>query len=562
MMYTSLNKLIQHIQKIQDFVNRLNYQDAIFPKIHQNLEKIATNLQEGKLCFQIIGSNSNSVKALHTFFLNHKKLPDIYQFNINNDIRNQPIIEGSVFCLVIDYQTILTEKVKQTIQYLPYSQILKLLIIIDMPNLDKNTICDVATDIAEINSLINDKAPAVLLEVFSLVLYPFYSENQEVKANIKYRRELEKCTKFLETLAKDKVEDILIKPAITQITSHIAEIEDVLNNSKKKLQTSIEKEEIKIQGAIQGEPKKQFDLACKKVHEEIDTYFKYCREKVDSLKNTLTNPTDIRSMKNDIKVITDGLKKKVKKKNGYNHVKLVMNTTEDTHQIMINCCCVKLSKYAQDEWHKIYNQYCNGGLNKLIEKIQSLLYLSPELNQYYSITSPDQGLDIHQYFDASIKRPFEWENRYRSIHWLIFLIKDIRSQLMSIVGFILLFAASAKEYRFMIILALAPLIILSSIVGYQQTQTEKIEVEADKLRKEGCKYYQLISMDYVNNLIDLLNKRLHIEEQKLKKSVDTNKEKLLTCVNDLDISLKNYKKELEKLGADKRELEVLKKFRV
>jgi len=75
-------KLVKHIQEIQQFVVGRSQQHSACAAIAQALEKSVASLKEGKLTLQIVSHEPNSAKALYDLLRTHESLTAAYQFRV------------------------------------------------------------------------------------------------------------------------------------------------------------------------------------------------------------------------------------------------------------------------------------------------------------------------------------------------------------------------------------------------------------------------------------------------------------------------------------------------
>lgn len=75
-------KLVKHIQEIQQFVAGRSHQHSACAAIAQALEKSVASLKEGKLMLQIVSHDPNSAKALYDLLRTHESLTAAYQFRV------------------------------------------------------------------------------------------------------------------------------------------------------------------------------------------------------------------------------------------------------------------------------------------------------------------------------------------------------------------------------------------------------------------------------------------------------------------------------------------------
>lgn len=75
-------KLVKHIQEIQQFVAVRSQQHTTFAAIAQTLEKSVVALKAGKLTLQIVGYDSSSATALYDLLRTRESLSAAYQFKV------------------------------------------------------------------------------------------------------------------------------------------------------------------------------------------------------------------------------------------------------------------------------------------------------------------------------------------------------------------------------------------------------------------------------------------------------------------------------------------------
>ncbi|MBW4475168.1 MAG: hypothetical protein KME45_33035 [Stenomitos rutilans HA7619-LM2] len=569
------DKINQRIQDIQQFAAVRSERSSVFSAVYNELEKTSELLNEGKLVLHIVSEDPTLAVALQNLYKAHKTLPDLYKFQITALPSKPQIGEFDVLCIVVDAGQILPDTIKRVLEKASQIPMLKLLMVIDMLSSDPDNQRRVQTAISEVDSWLSNQNPIAPHEITALLLLPFYPDSLREKVEVNFQKDLDKFCLSLEVLVKGKVEDILIKQATAQLLAQLAQIKTVFNQEEAELKVRLQEEERKLQGTGGiGGLKKDIEKAFKKADMDRADFFKRAKEKSSSIKRILSNESDTRSLKYEIKQLADDLRVDSKNKGKYTTVSLQLPDGRSCHEMLISHCRNSLSEFANDTWKRLCNSSNEGGMVNLAQRMSQTLSIVPSLYLPKPLFQPDQTFDIQRYFQSTSKTEFDWKSRYKRESFGSFLIKEIRSNIMIATSFFMLFAGTATVLTsssvdktpptgiFDLKIAKAGLtaFILPFIVGitystYRQNVSEKQEDASEKLRSIGCKHYQAIAIDYVDNVVDFTNKKLDAEEQKIRDILEEAREKFITYTGEAENRIINYKAQLSNLNTEKTKLD-------
>ncbi|GAB4525521.1 MAG: hypothetical protein Tsb0014_04950 [Pleurocapsa sp.] len=562
------NKISDTIEKLQNFINIIDDKNN-FDKITSELENIKSSLTEDKLRLQIIGVDNNSNKGCYKLIQEHRNIPKYYDLQ-TIIFPNQPTITyRDILCLVIDSEERLTRDAKHMIKYLAQSQVIKLIIVIDQLKDDEETIQDIKAYIAETRPIIAQYNPNLDVAFFTVSLKTHYP-NPDKKRDIKAKAQLDKLCQEIENIAKYKIKEILLDSPTKQVREQIEKIEDILNGQEQIVETKRQQEENKIKNSkfSHNEIKKEIDITYKKIDRERDKLFKFCRDRLSVWSDTLLDDYDIRGIKYKINKEIENIT--LVRHNAWGWyiicggeatIKPEKKNTDLIHKDVIYLYQDLLCKNYNLEWDKICNKYYDNGLEGLKKRIyQTLNYsFSGLLNVPQQLNQDIEIQEISKFFDATKKSNFEWKTNYSRPGLLIFMAKDIKSQLMSFTSLILLFGTAIgsdiEKESFLGILVVV--FFIASIVGYFGKTKEIEKTEIEKMKKDGYNFYQSLGKYYVNRVQNFIINQLNIEEQNLKELLDEYKENLSDYINNIETEIKEYERQLNMLQKQKNELNSL-----
>lgn len=516
----------------------------------------------------------------------------------NNDECYRFLADCDVLCVVINASQLLSTQEKLLLEKASKTQLTKLVLVVDVPAPDSQTAQLSKTNLAAIEAWLKSQNLGNSCELALLLLRPFYPNAQRTTVDPSFQQELDKFGHSLETLVKQKPEDILLKRITAQVVHQMNRIECVFDAHEEALSKEIQRDEEKLQGLGREDLKEQAKKALKKASDDKDKFFKQVKLEINQSKAAFLDVFSKKSIYYKIHIFTDALKPFVIRQGGdkYVHIK-VENTpfTSDANSGLTHLCYSNLSHWASKEWEQVYNFYAEGGLSGVFKRTYATLNFVSSLNIKKSSFQPALNIDIQRNFKvSSVEAPCE--SRYQPISPIGYIIKIIKNQTMQwmfLVNIILMLLtlvgisqqgsknlviqnifgsifSGLKNIPWLLASVLTTLLFFTfTFLGYafQKENKSKIEQEAEKLKKTVCSHYQSFARSLVEKIVQDFSMELDEEEQRLKEAIETVGEQFTACIAEVEKSQLLIKSSLEKrkvqqksLEKEKAELQKLKRF--
>ena len=584
------DNLLKRIQEIQQFAFSRSDRSRIFSDVYSRMNEIAEPLQEGKLVAHIVSSNNPVLAlALENLCIKHKTLPDLYKFQTKSLLPEFLIKSCDIVCLVLPHTQQLTADVRQFLQKVAQTTMIQLVVVIELPNTDEQSLRKARTTISEIDSWFRTQNSISSYDIRNLFLQPFSPNAELIKVEASIQKELDQFCAYLEVTAKGKVEDYLIKQAISEALPQLDKIARVLVAEEESINKQIEEEDKKVQVTGKFELKKQIDKTFKKMEKDRTDFFELAKGRVESLKQILLDKNDVRGIRNNIEEFIQTLEVHTvdrSKEVGMIEVQIKMSDGNVIHNELIGIFRSYLNEKAVDEWAKILESYGDDGLYGLLSSTYKNINFIPYLNIPNPFTKPRRDADISKSFDASTKKKYEWVNSFKFPAFKTFCLEQFQRFISTVIGpigaltgyavpIMILWVADTndasnvkavfKQGRTVTVAGIAlSLTILALLIIfpklYKREREKKIQEMSEKVKQDGFKHYQDIALDYVNKMKDFLQKKLEREEELIKDVLEEIKDQITLHVQDVENRKKEYLDQLKKLTDEKKILESFKKM--
>ena len=584
------DNLLKRIQEIQQFAFSRSDRSRVFTDVYSKMNEIAEPLQEGKLVTHIVSSNNPVLAlALENLCIKHKTLPDLYKFQTKSLLPEFPIKSCDIVCLVLPYTQQLTADVRQFLQKVAQTTMIQLVVVIELPDTDEQSLRKAKTTISEIDSWFRTQNSISSYDIRNLFLQPFSPNAELIKVEASIQKELDQFCAYLEVTAKGKVEDYLIKQAISEALPQLDKIARVLVAEEESINKQIEEEDKKVQVIGKFELKKQIDKTFRNMEKDRTNFFELAKGRIESLKQVLLDKNDIRGIRNNIEEFIQTLEVHTvdrSKEVGMIEVQIKMSDGNVIHNELIGIFRSYLNEKAVDEWAKILESYGDDGLYGLLSSTYKNINFIPYLNIPNPFTKPRRDADISKSFDASTKKKYEWVNSFKFPAFKTFCLEQFQRFISTVIGpigaltgyavpIMILWVADTndasnvkavfKQGRTVTVAGIAlSLTILALLIIfpklYKREREKKIQEMSEKIKQDGFKHYQDIALDYVNKMKDFLQKKLEREEELIKDVLEEIKDQITLHVQDVENRKKEYLDQLKKLTDEKKILESFKKM--
>lgn len=374
------------------------------------------------------------------------------------------------------------------------------------------------------------------IDFFPLPLTPYYQEDYQDNLSKQMQKRLDKFIKSLANVIKRQPENILAKRLNAQLIPLITPLESILVKEDEELNQKITHFQGKLQEMMKQNWKDITKNVLGEVKEDKEKFFKQIKTDLTQAKAAILDNFSKRSLICQIQDFVDDLQPIIFKKEGQPYVKLSPKQGDinaDLNQIIIQFSTSTIENWALKEWDKILNIYGNGGLNGLLIRSNERANIIPNLFSESPFHEPSE-LDVKNNFIISFMG-IDSDVRHKQVSMAGYIMKTIRSNLMQImmmatlvfavlgqkVGKNEMFAQLSgvfKQFPFLLGLGVFALIFFLT-TSYNQDNNLKLEEAAEKLRKEVSSYYQSLSKNLLEKVIQDINLTLEYEANRLDNSL-------------------------------------------
>jgi flagellum-specific peptidoglycan hydrolase FlgJ len=536
----------------------------------------------------VLGATEGSAQAPEFVFECQSNL-DLQTNPLKNPLE-KAIAQADVLCLVLNPTQPLSGAEKQLIEQASKSQVSQITLVADMAP-DSYGKPEIMNNIKNIEGWLKNY-PAQLV-CFSL-RSSYSQDNDGTVLAVDKQDELNNFSQQLEKFGQNKLEDILIQRGTQNALAQIARIEEICDRQQAKLTQKIGATESKLQISETRDLKEELKKEIKNATQDKDALFKEIKYELSELKNNLLSENFKVGLPYKIQQFVDSLSHIVTKTSEQTHIYICLpadNSPENrkkfgkkippqqlsakVHREMTRFCQEHLNYSAAHEWHRICNEYSNGGLNRLFqETCDRFNSLVPTLNLSSADYQPPQAIDINKIFvNSSVEYP--WETHYSTMGFGSYIMKNLRTNMMSIgmtlgtlsavggaIGWLIKQENNDKfkglqYYTTIIGFGMALIIVIS---GYPKDKQDEVNQNLEKLTSERCKDYKYVAKELVNKMQQLISLILDAEEQKFKKILEIVEELSTDYTIEAKNTLTQLKAQEMELKKDRLELEKLKRF--
>lgn len=467
--------------------------------------------------------------------------------NTNNEY--QEVIDCDVLLLVLENPEKLSLKEKEFLTNLDTKFTSKIFLLVNFAEEDNLNLDEITTNLEQ---GINHLNIEYKLEYLPLNFNPYYQEDYTDNLTKLEQKNYDKFIKALSNIIKRQPENVLAKRLSVKLNPLIIPLEKILTKEDEELKEKIRELQDKLTKITSQNWKEISKNALSNVKEDKEKFFKQIKSDLTQAKSSILDSFSKRSIIGQIQNFVDELNPVIFKKQGQPHVKLVCTNGDidaDLNEVLIKFTTSSIEKWALKEWNKVIHTYNNGGLIALLNRLYNHINIIPDLFQE-SPFSPPSELDIKNNFLISFIG-IESEVRHKQVSMGGYIMKNLRANMMQIMMMVTMllailgqkmgkneiFAELSKWFqRFPFLLGLAVFAIIFFLTNsYNQDNNLKLEEAEEKLKKEVSTYYQSLSKNLIEKVVQDLNLALEYEVNR----IDSTLERVQDTYND-------YMTEIEK----------------
>ena len=543
-------------------------------KVPDELSKISGHHVEiepygkGSLSWQICDLNSANGTYINGEKLNGcrilqagDKISLAYPFQDNNGIEfvfeclqtsteedevSKELAEGDIFCLVINAGGLIGEEEKYLLKKVFKCQKAKFILVADTSGSSGQVTPAINAAFAEVKTLIERENPRLILEFVPLFLRAFYGvQNTVTEPNL--QAEVNKFTQSLESFGKKEVENIVIRRIGSLLLLQIARLEAFLEVQEGAIVKEIQKIEADLQAGIQSEKKEQTRKAIKKANDEKEKFFKEVKNNLSQSKSDFLDSFRKKSIVNKIELFTENLMPVVTKKGNETYIQLFSESTTNAGGVtnaMSYLCRSEILQWGTEEWRRIYNDYAEGGLWGMSQRISAMLNVIPSVGIVNYWEQPNSNMDFSRSLDASLVE-FSCETRYQEGSFWSSIFKQGKTYIFllgggGIIAAINKFVQKSTGVKIadegLLVLGILGVVISFTFtyINYENNKTAKRKEAGEKLKKELSSYYQSLAKSLVEKLVQAFSLRLEAEERRIREALDAVNERFAGYFVDLE----------------------------
>jgi hypothetical protein len=470
----------------------------------------------------------------------------------------EKLLNCNVLCLVVPPQPLL-ENFQHLLKVARLSQVSRFFIVVERPG--HITANDFVPTLVQIENSAKAQLQGTPFGIVSLLLNSFTPISGGTVVAPLSQPEFEQFCNGLKNLSIGGTETILAEWGTNKLTQLINQVEGILVAKNTAAQKQLQSDESRFQELSQGDLKKQLEKTYRKVDGERDVFFRQIKTDLSQSKSSLLDEFRQSSIVYKIQqFIIKQLQPQVIKQGEYCNVRLqVSKSTEinNVHQAVIELCHAELTRWAENEWKRIHNEYANGGLNIILMDSYKTLNFISGMTLSKDGFSISQNLNIQSILNVSSVEP-EIELRYKQVGLIAYIFKNIRGQIIGVVGLISMFGGAflPDGIKPLIILTVLPFTLVALWVSHKRDKETKLEETTEKLKKDSISYYQSYTKGLVDNLVQRIGSLVESEERHFKETLDNVKEvyaSYLAEQNQAQIQLKSQLDEVKRSGQSKTE---------
>jgi FHA domain len=455
------------------------------------------------------------------------------------------LLDCDIFYLLVNSEQELSEDEKWLLQKATQAEIAQIAILLEIPTADKEIAKEVENKATAIETLLKSQYPGISFEIATLFLQPFFANSESQEIEDPFQKQLDKLIKSLESLVKRKPEDILAQRLTVRIQSQLTQIEQILETQKTAFLQGIQQAETQTQELGKDELKEQMKKALKDADAERDKFFRRVKTELNQSKAALLDEFSRSSLLTQIKEFVKSLQPVPTFSGGFCELKFQLARKVETDSVAlaaVSLCRSELERWSTNQWEGICHHYGKGGLQGLLKIIHKRLDCISSMQLSNSLFSSSQSINLQSVLQNSLIVE-EIETKYKQPSLIGYLFKNLRGQMISGLGILMLVAGQFINDKKIVVAILLPVFIIITFLAYQADKANKLEEEIEKLKEKIARHYELLTKKIVDNLIEKINLKLEDKERQIKEILETVDEQYKIHLTELD------KKQLEIKGS-------------
>lgn len=453
--------------------------------------------------------------------------------NPSDDLYRE-VIDSDVLLLVTSLQQSLSERDIAFLKGIDTTLISKRFLVCELltPEEESRLNTNNTQKINDLESWLKAEAAKSEFEILPVFLKPYYRDDYPKELEKSLQKKQDQFLKTIESIIKRQPENILASRLFLKLQSLLSPVEKLLLEERRSVQENIATRKQELEKLKEINLKEALKRATLVFNEDKDKFFKKVKLDLQQAKGGAIDNFSKKSIVYQVQEYVETLQPIVVKRDGQVYIQLSVpsdGVDREMNQVLIEFCFSWVERWGTNEWNKIISSYNNGGINALIERSRATFNMVPSLLDKTSFSYPGP-IDVRDSLLMSFAG-ITCEVRHKQTSIVNYLMKEIRTNMMQYMMMITLLLAVvgirggknqifAKLSEFFKAYPWSLGIVIFAVFtfllnAYNSDNQLKLEEAGEKLKKELTAYYQSLSKNLLEKIIQEFTVALDYELKKL-----------------------------------------------
>lgn len=565
------DKLTLQIQAIQQLIQVNLSKHSIAQTIYHELGKFALTLENKQLKILFIPCSQQATHPEMDLILQAQQLVqqdaglasayDICDCDIESDSR-EIRRDCDVLCVALDDENLIPLLEKQVADYSG-----------SMPQRIILTTDAIATH-PSIQQLAKTQGN---LEIVTL---PNGLDQTDQTGSRSKRRPENQFVKILQALIRRRPEDLLAERLIVNITTLLVPLEELVNREIEQLDQQLLQIKPTATHSLESASsiKQQFDQTVRQLQDDLKQRFTQIKSDLEQSRAEMLDEFNRYSLIHQIQLIVVHLQPQIVRRANAKYIQLCSDialTGTDVNVDLVQLCYSYLSQWNANQWRKIYALESEYSLSSFLNTAYRQLDQIPHVE-----LSPWKGeaeinaIALRQCFKHPVASA-TCESYYKEASLISYIIRQMRNQWMSIM-FLLTFIAMVSNsnksnlvkgaFSIFVNPELNPVLLTAMLAvpfcalfawlfsNHDQDSNQKLQEEANKLKKNLCSYYQSFAKYATDLLLKDFIHQLDTEISQFQQTLNQTRQRLEQELHHIEQQTLQAEQFREALGQQKQSL--------
>ncbi len=481
-------------------------------------------------------------------------------------------VDCDLLMVVVDSKKPLATEIKDFIQNLDRTYISQQFLLVDTadPKKEPDIAKDAENNYKAIENWVKTDLKDKGIELVPLYLKSFLTEASKEEFDPRQLKKQERFIQILGNVVKRQPENILAKRIAVKVVRSAEPVEPFLSQQQQELADKLTEEEQALVSLGEINLKEVSKKAIAEANQDKDKFFKQIKLDMTQSKAALLDVYSKKSIVYQIQDFVDGLTPVVSNKNGQKMIQLNDDSSDsnDINTSLVKFCTQSLEIWAVVELKRIAHSYGNGGLHGLLDRLNQKTNIIPGV-LCESLFSELDDINIQNNFLMSFAGT-NCKTTYIQKSLGGYIMKQLRSQMMQVMMMLTLglsiigitankgklmsgMSNYFKQYPWLFGIFVCGVIFLL-VNAYNSENDSKLEEAGVKLKKDLSSYYQSLTKNLIDRVIQDITLNLELEDQKIVDGLDIVSEAYSDRLIEIDKKQIQIKSNLEKYQAQQKSL--------